>query len=201
MFTGIVQGTGIIIQKDTYSGGCKLRIDLEGLDSDLQTGASVAVNGVCLTTVKTQEGWAEFELIQKTLTASNLGSLKLSDKVNLERACRFGDEVGGHQVTGHVDTVGTIQKINLSPNNRELEIHCDDEWMPYLIPNGWIAVDGVSLTVARVEEHFFSVCLIPETLDRTILGEKEVEGCVNLECDPVTKTVVHTVNRLLSKRL
>ena len=160
-------------------------------------GASLAVNGVCLTAVKISQGWAEFDIIQETLNRSNLSTLKSGDSVNIERACSYGDELGGHHVSGHVDCIGTIKTIYNSPNNRDVVVSCDKQWLAYLIPKGWITVDGVSLTVVEVEDNWFSVSLIPETLKQTVLGLKMEDQKVNLEFDHTVKVIVHTIERML----
>jgi riboflavin synthase len=197
MFTGIVQGIRKILVVEDIQGGRRLRIQLENLAEKLQQGASVAVNGVCLTVVSFEKDWAEFDIIQETLNRSNLGVLKVGDFVDIERACIFGDEVGGHSVTGHVDCKGIIEEVSNTPNNCDLVLSCGKEWMAYLIPKGWIAVDGASLTLVEVSKNYFSISLIPETLVQTVLGRKKKGDTVNLEFDHTTKVIVRTVERML----
>ena len=197
MFTGIVQGIRKIFLVSNIEGGIKLRIQLDDSSENLEQGASVAVNGVCLTAVKISQGQVEFDIIQETLNRSNLSALKSEDSVNIERACNYGDEVGGHHVSGHVDCIGIIKNIYNSPNNRDVVVSCDKHWLAYLIPKGWITVDGVSLTVVDVGENWFSVSLIPETLKQTILGLKTEGEKVNLEFDHTVKAIVHTVKSML----
>lgn len=197
MFTGIVQGMRPVVAITDLEGGRKIRIQLDDLSENLKIGASVAVNGVCLTAVKVEEGWAEFDIIQESLNRTNLGSLETGSKVDIERACQYGAEVGGHQVTGHVDCTGKITEIRKSPNNQDVVINCGSEWTPYLISKGWIAMDGISLTVVDVNEESFSVSLIPETLNVTVLGQKAVNDTVNLEFDQTTKVIVKTLDAYL----
>ena len=197
MFTGIVQGIRKISAVEDLEGGRRLRIQLEDLAEKLQQGASVAVNGVCLTAIKIEVGSAEFDIIQESLDRSNLGTLVIGDSVDIERACYFGDEVGGHQVTGHIDCTGKIDEIRKTPNNRDVVVYCEEEWGRYLIPKGWIAIDGVSLTVVDVGNNWFSISLIPETLEQTVLGKKTKGDIVNLEFDHTTKVIVRTVERML----
>ena len=197
MFTGIVQGIRKISAVEDLEGGRRLRIQLEDLAEKLQQGASVAVNGVCLTAIKIEVGSAEFDIIQESLDRSNLGALVIGDSVDIERACYFGDEVGGHQVTGHIDCTGKIDEIRKTPNNRDVVVYCEEEWGSYLIPKGWIAIDGVSLTVVDVGNNWFSISLIPETLEQTVLGKKTKGDIVNLEFDHTTKVIVRTVERML----
>ncbi|MGK5093668.1 riboflavin synthase subunit alpha [Deltaproteobacteria bacterium TL4] len=201
MFTGIVQGTRPVEKITDLEGRRRLKIKLSDLSKNLQRGASVGVNGVCLTVVSIEDECAEFDIIKESLDRTNLGQLKVGDQVDIERACRYGDEVGGHQVTGHVDTVGTIEKKNFTPNNCEVYIHHAEEWNKYLVPKGWIAVDGISLTVVAVTPTSFSVCLIPETLQQTVLGIKTEGASLNLEFDHTTKVIVQTMERLIPQYL
>ena len=197
MFTGIVQGKRKISLVSDIEGGRIVRIQLDDLSKNLVKGASVAVNGVCLTATKISKEWAEFDIIQETLNRSNLSELKSGDSVNIERACSYGDEVGGHHVSGHVDCVGNIKKIYNSPNNRDFIIKCDKKWLAYIIHKGWIAVDGVSLTVVDLGYNWFSVSLIPETLKQTVLGLKTECQKVNIEFDSTVKIIVHTIKKMM----
>ena len=197
MFTGIVQGISKITAVEDLEGRRRLRIQLEELAESLQKGASVSVNGVCLTVVRLEEDWAEFDIIRESLKKSNLGTLKFGDLVDIERACTLGDEVGGHSVTGHVDCIGTIKEVSNTPNNCDLVVSCSKKWMAYLIPKGWIAIDGASLTVVEIGDNSFSISLIPETLSQTVLGMKKKGDTVNLEFDHMTKVIVRTVKNML----
>lgn len=202
LFTGIVQGKGEILFSKQVSGGLKLRIQMNEWGTCLELGASVAVSGVCLTVVNFQEGeWAEFDVIQETLDRSNLGMLQVGSPTNIERSLKMGDELGGHQVNGHVDCKAQILQIEQSPGNHKIWIEIAPHWNRYLVPKGWIAVDGVSLTVVDVEPDRFSVCLIPETLSRTTLGNATQTTLLNLEFDHQTKVIVESVERLLPKFL
>mgnify|MGYP001498586650 FL=1 len=202
LFTGIVQGKGEILFSKQVSGGLKLRIQMNEWSTCLELGASVAVSGVCLTVVNFQEGeWAEFDVIQETLDRSNLGMLQVGSPTNIERSLKMGDELGGHQVNGHVDCKAQILQIEQSPGNHKIWIEIAPHWNRYLVPKGWIAVDGISLTVVDVEPDRFSVCLIPETLSRTTLGNATQTTLLNLEFDHQTKVIVESVGRLLPKFL
>ena len=202
LFTGIVQGKGEILFSKQVSGGLKLRIQMNEWGTCLELGASVAVSGVCLTVVNFQEGeWAEFDVIQETLDRSNLGMLQVGSHTNIERSLKMGDELGGHQVNGHVDCKAQILQIEQSPGNHKIWIEIAPHWNRYLVPKGWIAVDGISLTVVDVEPDRFSVCLIPETLSRTTLGNATQTTLLNLEFDHQTKVIVESVERLLPKFL
>ena len=202
LFTGIVQGKGEILVSRGFCGGLKLRIQINEMGKGLEFGASIAVSGVCLTVVNFEEEiWVEFDVIQETLERSNLGVLEIGSNVNIERSLRMGDELGGHQVNGHVDCKANVIQIEESPGNRKLWIELSPHWIPYLIPKGWIAIDGVSLTVVDVEFDRFSVCLIPETLFRTTLGNVTYSTYLNLEFDYPTKVIVESIRRLLPQFL
>ena len=204
MFTGIVQGMRKVLAVEDLQGGRKLRIQLGDLAKKLKQGASVAVNGVCLTVVRFEKDWVEFDIIQETLNKSNLGALNVGSFVDIERACIFGGEVGGHSVTGHVDCKGIIEEVRKTANNYDLVVSCGKDWIAYLIPKGWIAMDGASLTLVEVGDNSFSISLIPETLEQTVLGKKITGDSVNLEFDYTTKVIVQTVQRLfpqINKRL
>ena len=202
LFTGIVQGKGEVLFSQRHSGGLKLRIQVNEMGTGLELGASVAVSGVCLTVVYFEEGaWAEFDVIQETLDRSNLGMLQTGSSTNIERSLRMGDELGGHQVNGHIDCKAQVLEIIETPGNCKLWIELAPQWNNYLVPKGWIAVDGVSLTVVDVEPDRFSVCLIPETLSRTTLCNATRTTLVNLEFDHQTKVIVDSIERLLPRFL
>eukprot|EP00127_Corallochytrium_limacisporum_P004754 Clim_evm108s172 gene=Clim_evmTU108s172 len=209
MFTGIVRGLCPVHALEDKDGGRRLVISLgkedEEIAQNVEDGASIANNGTCLTVVysKNENGnvLVAFDAIQETLNRTNLGELKVGDKVNIERAMKIGDEIGGHNVSGHIDGIGIIENVIETPNNREVVFRVpkgeEEEYMAFLAPKGWIAVDGISLTVVKVTEEHFSVCLIPETLARTTLGFKGVGDKVNLEFDGQAKIIVRTMERLL----
>lgn len=201
LFTGIIQGKGEILVSKQFSDGLKLRVLMNELGTGLELGASVAVSGVCLTVVNFQGAWAEFDVIQETLDRSNLEILQVGSHTNIERSLKMGDELGGHQVNGHVDCRAQILQIEQSPRNRKIWIELAPHWNRYLVPKGWIAVDGVSLTVVDVESDRFSVCLIPETLSRTTLGNATQTTHLNLEFDHQTKVIVESIERILPKFL
>ena len=197
MFCGIVQGTREIQEKVEDSGIYRLKIDLTELTEGLQTGASVSVNGVCLTVAQIQNKMVFFDVIQETINRSNLDSIQKGDMVNIERSLKLQDEIGGHHVSGHVDTTGNISSVLNSGKNRDLKISFQHEWNRFLVPKGWIALDGISLTVVEVGIDWFTVSLIPETLQRTILGSKKEGSLVNLEFDQNTKIIVKTLDAML----
>ncbi|MDP2549184.1 MULTISPECIES: riboflavin synthase subunit alpha [unclassified Oceanobacter] len=199
MFTGIVQTRLAVSQIESKQDFATLTLMFpEALQQGLQTGASVALNGTCLT-VRSIEGAAvSFDAIGQTLAVTNLGALSVGDEVNIERAARIGDEIGGHLLSGHVMAqVRILQRIE-SANNLVLWFERPATLLPYLLDKGYVALNGCSLTIAEVEADRFSVHLIPETRDVTTFGKAAVGDAVNLEVDPHTQAVVDTVTRMLA---
>ena len=202
MFTGIVQGTGKIIRiaqpaADFRTHTVELPEDMAG---GLQTGASVAHNGCCLTVTETDGRTARFDLMAETLDKTNLGRLKAGDLVNLERAARFGDEIGGHLMSGHITATTEILRIERTEHNTTMHFALPAALKPYILPKGFVGLDGCSLTIGSVGEDSFCVHLIPETLRRTLFGTRQAGDTVNLEIDPQTQAVVDTVSRILAAK-
>jgi riboflavin synthase len=180
VFTGLVQTTGTVA---SFHGG-HLRVDAGGLD--LAEGDSVAVSGVCLTATEVRgEGFAA-DVVAETISRSSLGSLAAGDRVNLELPLRPSDRLGGHIVQGHVDGLGTVESLG---RDGVLRVAAAPELLRYVVDKGSIAIDGVSLTVAEVDDEGFAVALIPETLERTTLGALAPGQAVNLEVDVLAKYV------------
>ncbi|HFQ5294876.1 riboflavin synthase subunit alpha [Vibrio vulnificus] len=202
MFTGIVQGTAevVIIEAKESFQTHTIRLCGEML-SGLAIGASVAHNGCCLTVTKIAGDLVSFDLMQATLKLTNLGTLRVGDRVNIERAAKFGDEIGGHSMSGHISTTAKIDQIIDTPNNRTIWFKLPyDDAMKYILAKGYIGVDGCSLTIGEVEADRFSVHLIPETLNRTLFGQRNVGESVNIEFDPQTQAIVDTVERVLMSK-
>ncbi len=202
MFTGIVQGTAEIIaveEKELFRTHI-VRLPEELLPG-LALGASVAHNGCCLTVTAIEGDCVSFDLIKETLRITNLGELKVGDVVNIERAAKFSDEIGGHLMSGHIMTTAEICKIIQSENNREVWFKLQDaSQIKYILHKGFVGIDGISLTVGDVTKSKFCVHLIPETLERTTLGAKKLGHKVNIEIDPHTQAIVETVERVLAQR-
>ncbi len=196
MFSGIVQQTSPIINIARKPGLVTIGIDLGTLSHDLTIGASVAVAGVCLTVTNVSGSIASFDMMAETLTKTTLGDLNVGDRVNIERSLKVGDEIGGHHVSGHVTGAVTIKNIETPTNNWIVTFSCSAEWMPYILPKGFIALDGCSLTIVDVGNDWFTVHLIPETLRITTFGAKRVGGKANLEIDAMTRAVVDTVKKM-----
>lgn len=195
MFTGIIQATKPVVDIQKKENHITLAIKLDELTEGLMHGASVAVNGVCLTVINLKDSCAYFDIIPETLEKTNLGELKLQNKVNIERAMKVGDELGGHWVLGHVDGVAVITKIE-DQNHYKMWLKIKNKTlMPYIVSKGCITLDGVSLTIVDAKEHVFSVCLIPETLKLTTLASKKVGDNINIECDYLAKLIINRIKQ------
>ncbi len=194
MFTGLVETLGSITSLKNIGNGIRLSLQ-PSTSFELNTGDSVSVNGVCLTVTK-QDSDVSFDVSPETMKSTNLGELKVSDKVNLERALRLSDRLGGHIVTGHVDDVGKI--INKKPVGEYTfyTFEAPPEILKYTVKKGSIAIDGISLTVIELDNRSFSVAIIPHTLTATNLGSKGIGDKVNLEVDIMGKYV----EKLLGKK-
>jgi len=171
-----------------------------GFNEGLDIGASVAVNGVCLTVVEFDSESISFDVIDESLRLTNLGGLDKDSQVNLERAARFGDEIGGHPLSGHIHTQAKLVAIEKNESNRAMQLEVDSVWSPYLISKGYIAINGCSLTMGVVEGSTFWLHLIPETLRVTNLGSCEIGGSLNVEIDHQTQVIVETVERYMKSR-
>jgi len=202
MFTGIVQGTGTLVSIDEKPNFRThvVKMPAHMLDN-LELGASVAHNGCCLTVTEVNGDLVSFDLVKETLRLTNLGDLHPGSEVNLERAARFDDEIGGHLMSGHIICTAEVAKILTSENNRQIWFRMPHEdLMKYVLHKGFIGIDGISLTVGEVTKTRFCVHLIPETLQRTTLGAKRLGDKINIEIDPQTQAIVDTVERVLASR-
>ncbi len=206
MFTGIVKACLPIVQLERQPDFATFTLVFpSGLGIGLENGASVALNGTCLTvrhyeTLDSGEYRVSFDAIGQTLAVTNLGKLKEGDSVNVERAARFGDEIGGHMLSGHVMTEVAVESVEISDYNCVVWFERPSEIVPYLLDKGYVALNGCSLTIAAVEDSRFSVHLIPETRDVTTFGRVQAGDWINLEVDPQTQAVVDTVTRVLATR-
>jgi riboflavin synthase len=189
MFTGIIQKIGAISELQDREGGKRLWFRTSPWERPYEAGESIAVNGVCLTLADQREDELGFDVLEETLRKTNLGGLKAGSQVNLERALRYGDALGGHLVSGHVDACGTVRSITAAGPDRRVEITAPASVLPNLVPQGSIACDGISLTVAELFTDAFAVHLIPTTLSETSWGGMQVGDAVNLEGDLVCKIV------------
>jgi riboflavin synthase len=192
LFTGLVQDLGTVTAVDAASDGVRLAVQTR-LSAELSEGDSVAVNGVCLTATAIADGEFAADVMLETLRRSSLAEVRAGAHVNLELPLRAADRLGGHFVQGHVDGVGTVRDVREDGFARVVTIAAPPEVLRYVVEKGSIAVDGVSLTIAALGDDWFSVSLIPETLERTILGAAAPGRPVNLEVDVLAKYIERLV--------
>ena len=199
MFTGIVQGVCPVVSCEIHAGIARVAVDLDDLARGLELGASIALNGACVTATEIDGSLVGFDLIKETIELSNLGGLVAGTTVNVERSFRFGDEVGGHILSGHVAGVAVVTHIKSDDGHRLVTMAIQREWMAYLMLKGFVALDGASLTIAEVDRSAgtIAVSLIPETLARTTFSRVEVGDRINLEVDSQTQAIVDTVRAVL----
>ena len=208
MFTGIVQGIARVDQLSDRSGLRSVRLEFPpGFTDGLVVGASVAVDGVCLTvTALHGEHAADFDVMQQSLALTTLGNLAVGSQVNLERAARDGAEVGGHPLSGHIDFSARVAEVRRPENNQVLRLAVPAPWMRYVFAKGYIAVNGASLTVAEAQREpggagWFDVWLIPETLRMTTFAAKQAGDALNIEIERSTQVMVDTVRDAVAEKL
>ncbi|MBK1689168.1 riboflavin synthase subunit alpha [Rubrivivax gelatinosus] len=205
MFTGIVQGIATVAALADRPGLRSFTLRFPpGFADGLAIGASVAVDGVCLTVTELEGAdAARFDVMQQSLSLTTLGTLAEGSRVNVERAARDGAEIGGHPLSGHVDFTATVAELRQPENNHVLRIAVPAPWMRYVFPKGYIAINGASLTVAEADREagWFEVWLIPETLRQTTFGEKAPGAALNVEIERATQVFVDTVRATLEERL
>lgn len=199
MFTGLVQTTAAILACDITPTGRRLTVERGELRGSITHGDSICVAGVCLTATEIHDGRLSFDVIHETLLKTSLGSRGVGDAVNLEPAVTPNQPLGGHFMQGHVDGLAAVDAIHNAEGEYRIAFKPAAQYaslMDFIIPRGSVAIDGVSLTLARVHEDRFEVALIPETLERTTLGALRVGDVVNIEADILAKTVVHQLQRM-----
>ena len=194
MFTGIVEELAQIKSIKPRKKGIRYSISADFVMDDIKIGDSISVNGVCLTIIEIKKKYFSMDLVEETLNKSNLGELKLGDFVNLERAMKATSRFGGHIVQGHVETAGVILEKQMQDEEAILSVAIDPEWMRFCIPKGSITLDGVSLTIAKINGNIIEVTLIPHTIKNTTLGIKGKTDTLNIETDIIGKYI----DRLLS---
>ncbi|MEE2023798.1 riboflavin synthase subunit alpha [Alkalimonas mucilaginosa] len=203
MFTGIVQCQAQIAAIASAPNFRQLTLAVASDKlQQLTLGASIAINGVCLTVTAFDEaaGRVTFDVIDETLARTNLGALAQGDWVNFERSLKFGDEIGGHLVSGHIQTTTELIELERTKHNCRMRLRLEAEYLPYVLAKGFITVDGASLTVGVVHADGFELHLIPETLSITTLGQRQVGDRLNIELDQQTVTIVQTVERVMQQR-
>ena len=191
MFSGIIDCIGEVVEAGAVPGGMRLRVRAPGYWTGVALGASIAIDGVCLTATTTSGDIATFDVVAETLRRTTLGTLRAGGRVNLQKSLKAGDPIDGHFVQGHVDAIARVERVEQSPAESMWWFALDADAMRYVIPKGSIAIDGISLTVANRRDDCFSVALIPTTLERTTLGDKQVGARVNIETDLLSRTIVH----------
>lgn len=199
MFTGIVQTTAAIESTQPTEIGRRLTVERAGLEGKIIHGDSICVSGVCLTAVEISETSLSFDVIHETLSKTSIGSLNVGDRVNLEPAVTPSQPMGGHFMQGHVDGLANVQAIHQDGGEWRITFKPEADsvsLMDYIIPCGSVAIEGVSLTLARVGEDSFDVALIPTTLEMTTLGRLQPGDQVNIEADILAKTIVHQMKRM-----
>ncbi|MGM0567115.1 MAG: riboflavin synthase [Bacteroidota bacterium] len=189
MFTGLIEDKGSVLSVKKGAKAAEIAIRSKKITGDLHIGDSVSVNGVCLTVTVIQDDVFHVDAVPETMSRSNLGGLATGSRVNLERALRVGDRLGGHMVSGHVDALGYIQYIEKDENAVWFTFKMESENIKYLVAKGSVAVDGISLTVVDVFEDKFTVSVIPLSLKETVLSDKNLGDSVNIECDMTAKYI------------
>ncbi|WP_199102687.1 riboflavin synthase subunit alpha [Aquitalea sp. ASV11] len=201
MFTGIVQGMAEVVAIEEKQDFRRHVVRLpQALTGGIELGASIAHNGCCLTVTEVNEDLVAFDLMAETLRLTNLGVLQVGDRVNVERAAKFGDEIGGHAMSGHIICLARVEEVIRSPNNCTVWFSLPAEFTKYVFAKGYIGIDGCSLTIGSVDGNRFCVHLIPETLERTIIQFRQPGDAINIEIDPQTQAIVDTVERVLAQR-
>lgn len=207
MFSGIVEEIGVVLEVEDTKDGQRLKIGASGILKDGALGESISVSGTCLTVTEFTDKWFCVEAINETLRRTKCGDFKVGSRVNLEKALRVSDRLGGHIVTGHVDTIARVKSIDLDGFSWDIVFEMDGKWAPYFVEKGSICVDGVSLTVASIKEEipgpqdkfWFRVALIPHTLSVTTLGDLVVGAGVNIETDIIARYVARLTAANLSR--
>lgn len=189
MFTGLIEELGELKFRQQKGSSLILGIKGEKIIEDSKVGDSICVNGVCLTISNIKNGTLFFDVMAETLRVSTLSDLRIGKRINLERALKVDDRFGGHFVSGHIDGIGKIIQISPGQGSKEFKIATPPDFIQFIVPKGSIAVDGVSLTVVKVEINYFTVSLIPHTLKNSTLGIKRQGDKVNIELDILAKYV------------
>jgi len=200
MFTGLIEAVCTVKWVRQSESAMLLSIDLGELADDGRIGDSIAINGVCLTIARLEGGIATFELSGETLARSTLEKLKPSSQVNVERAIKAADRFGGHFVQGHIDGTATIKAIDKHGQFADMKFAAEPELLNAMVVKGSVAVDGISLTIAGIDQNSFTVALIPETLNKTTLSKVKISSEVNIETDIIVKTIKTQLEKILPQK-
>lgn len=195
MFTGLIQELGTIKSIQTNTEGKEFVIEAPNLIKEIEIDDSVATNGVCLTATNIQGSTFKVQAIHMTLGKTSLGNLKTGDRVNLELSLRPQDRLGGHFVQGHVNALGKIKQIKTIGTNWEIEVTIPQELRKYMISEGSVTLDGISLTIARLTDSSLTVAIIPHTLEKTNLSSKKIGDALNIEVDMIAKYIENFMTR------
>ncbi|MDP4178766.1 MAG: riboflavin synthase [Bacillota bacterium] len=199
MFTGLIEEVGKVQSISKTDKSAQIQIKADKVLEDVKIGDSISTNGICLTVTEFSRNYFTVDVMAETIRRSNLKNLSINDEVNLERALKIGDRLGGHMVSGHIDGVGVIQNYENEDNAVWITVSADSEILRYIVKKGSIAIDGVSLTVAYVDDNKFKVSIIPHTKYMTTLLRKKIQTEVNLECDMIGKYVEKFLNNKENK--
>lgn len=201
MFTGIIEEIGVLKERRDGSHSCTLTVRCEKVLEGTKIGDSIAVNGTCLTVTKLNADSFDVDVTPETMRRTAFSIVRVGSKLNLERALRIGDRLGGHLVSGHVDFVGKLIKKEQEGNAVNLTFSVPEQWMKYVLEKGSIAIDGVSLTIAKKQNNSFFVSLIPHTGEMTILLLKQIGDPVNMECDCIGKYIEQLIGHNTSSSI
>jgi len=193
MFTGLIEEMGLVLSLEQEATNLNLEIQAQTVIEDMKLGDSIAIDGVCQTVTKITQKSFWVTAIQETLKLTNFSSYKLGTKVNLERCLRLSDRLGGHLVQGHVDTVGIVQNITNQNGSFELKIELPASLMKYVIHKGSLTVNGISLTIAALNDNLVTLCIIPKTWELTNVSQLQKHSPVNIEVDQVAKYIENLV--------
>ncbi|MFH1418287.1 MAG: riboflavin synthase [Planctomycetota bacterium] len=196
MFSGIIDAVGEIRSCDRTAGGSLLVVRSPGYWTEIKPGASVAVDGACLTLTDADDRDGRFDVVAETLRRTTLGELRTGGRVNLQKALRAGDPIDGHFVQGHIDAIAAVMGIDEAGGESVWWFSVDAATRPLLVPKGSVAIDGISLTITKVRDDRFGVALIPTTLEQTTLGQKRTGSRVNIETDIISRTVIQYLGLL-----
>tara|TARA_B100000902_G_scaffold387976_1_gene432879 strand:- start:807 stop:1406 length:600 start_codon:yes stop_codon:yes gene_type:complete len=196
MFTGIVSGVASVKGIEDKGDFWSINLDLGGFNEGLEIGASISIDGVCLTVVSIEGDDVYFDIIEETLDRTTLSNLKVGDGVNVERSLRLGDELGGHILSGHILTTAQIIEKIENDGSVDFMIENKEEYADYILEKGFVAIDGMSLTIGEVSESCFSLHIIPETLRVTTIESKAEGDKVNIEIDSRTQAIVDTIRKM-----
>jgi len=200
MFTGLIEAVCTVKWVRQSESAMLLSIDLGELADDGRIGDSIAINGVCLTIARLEGSIATFELSGETLAKSTLEKLKPSSQINVERAIKASDRFGGHFVQGHIDGTATIKAIDKHGQFADMKFAAEPELLNAMVVKGSVAVDGISLTIAGIDQNSFTVALIPETLNKTTLSKVKISSEVNIETDIIVKTIKTQLEKILPQK-